>query len=394
MNWVESTQLQNWRFSADQLRRLREANRERCLDAIQQALARSSSAASLETVDSQASGASPTTAPEPLSLEEELALLKYYGSKLQHVSRELRLPRRVLGTALAYLQRSYLSFSCMEQDPQQLLLTCLYLACKIEEHYISAAELGRLTGVPADLILRTELVALQGLKFDLIVYSPYKSIEGFFEDIKEAAAEAGSSEAAAAAAGLDPGMASLSEQQLGKARGVAYSAADALLLSDAPLLHAPGQLALAAVRSGFNKLGIKLQRYLERVSRRGSGSDDWQAGLARLQAVLSELDRLGAEGARSVEQEQMAAIDRKLKACRAVLAGGSREGSAAKAKAKAKAEKAARKAAKAAEQRSAAEASVGVTTVPPAAAAGTAAADAIAAGAEQPPTKRQRQGNS
>ncbi len=95
---------------------------------------------------------------------------------------------------------------------------------------------------------------MQGLKFDLIVYSPYKSIEGFFEDIKEAAAEAGSSEAAAAAAGLDPGMASLSEQQLGKARGVAYSAADALLLSDAPLLHAPGQLALAAVRSGFNKV--------------------------------------------------------------------------------------------------------------------------------------------
>lgn len=96
--------------------------------------------------------------------------------------------------------------------------------------------------------------SVQGLKFDLIVYSPYKCIDGFFEDIKEAAAEAGSSDEAAAAAGLDPGMAALSEQQLGKARGVAYSAADALLLSDAPLLHAPGRLALAAVRSGFNKV--------------------------------------------------------------------------------------------------------------------------------------------
>lgn len=76
-------------------------------------------------------GASAAPAPEPLSLGEELALLKYYGSKLQHVSRELRLPRRVLGTALAYLQRAYLSFSCMEQDPQLLILTCLYLACKV-----------------------------------------------------------------------------------------------------------------------------------------------------------------------------------------------------------------------------------------------------------------------
>ncbi|KAL4428152.1 hypothetical protein ABPG75_002241 [Micractinium tetrahymenae] len=393
MNWLESTQLRNWQFTADQLRRMRENNHQRSLDALQQARARSSSAASLETMDSQASGASAAPAPEPLALEEELALLKYYGSRLQHVSRELRLPRRVLGTALAYLQRAYLAFSCMEQDPQQLLLTCLYLACKIEEHYISAAELGRLTGVPADLILRTELVALQGLKFDLIVHSPYKALEGFFEDIKEAAAEAGSSEAAAAAAGLDPGMAALDELQLGKARAVAYSATDALLLSDAPLLHAPGRLALAALRSGFNKLGIKLQKYLERVARRSSGSADWQAGLAQLQAALSELDRLGAEGARSVEQEEMAAIDRKLKACRAALGGVGKE--AAAAKAKAKAEKAARKAAKAAEQRSAAEASLGILPAAPAAGAAeaaAAAADGAAPGAQQPPTKRQRQG--
>ena len=35
------------------------------------------------------------------------------------------------------------------------------LALQIEEHYISAAELGRLTGAPAELILRTELTALQ-----------------------------------------------------------------------------------------------------------------------------------------------------------------------------------------------------------------------------------------
>lgn len=134
------------------------------------------------------------------------------------------------------------------------------------------------------------------------------------------------------------------------------------------------------------QLGIKLSRYLERAARRGTTGEDWQAGLARLKEALSELDRLGAEGARSVEQEQMAAIDRKLKACRAVLAGGSRDGSAAKAKAKA--EKAARKAAKAAEQRSTAEASVGILPAAPAAAApaGTAAAPA-----EQPPAKRQRQ---
>ena len=70
---------------------------------------------------------------EALSLDEELLLLKYYASKLQHACRELRLPRRVLGTALTYLKRIYLVHACLEQDPQQLLLTCLYLACKVRE---------------------------------------------------------------------------------------------------------------------------------------------------------------------------------------------------------------------------------------------------------------------
>ena len=108
----------------------------------------------------------------------------------------------------------------------------------------------------------------QGLKFDLIVYSPYKAIEGFLQDIQEAAAAAeaaagggtsddmaGAAEAEAAA-GLDPGLAAAarSEEQLGRARAAANSAADALMLGDAPLLHSPGRLALAAMRSGFSKV--------------------------------------------------------------------------------------------------------------------------------------------
>ena len=76
-------------------------------------------------------GASAPPPPEPPSLSDELSLLRFYGTRVQHVCRELRLPRRVLGAALTYLKRMYLSLSCLEQDPQQLLLTCLYLACKV-----------------------------------------------------------------------------------------------------------------------------------------------------------------------------------------------------------------------------------------------------------------------
>ena len=46
----------------------------------------------------------------------------------------------------------------------------------------------------------------------------------------------------------------VAEQQLSDARRAARAAADALLLTDAPLLFPPGQLGLAAMRSGFNKV--------------------------------------------------------------------------------------------------------------------------------------------
>ncbi len=46
----------------------------------------------------------------------------------------------------------------------------------------------------------------------------------------------------------------ITEQQMANAKKAARAAADALMLTDAPLLFPPGQLALAAMRSGFNKV--------------------------------------------------------------------------------------------------------------------------------------------
>ncbi|GKV02633.1 hypothetical protein SLEP1_g15041 [Rubroshorea leprosula] len=64
-------------------------------------------------------------------------------------------------------------------------LTCVYAACKIEENHVSAEELGK--GIPQDhqIILNYEMTVYQSLEFDLIVYAPYHSIEGFVNDIEE-----------------------------------------------------------------------------------------------------------------------------------------------------------------------------------------------------------------
>ena len=62
----------------------------------------------------------------------------------------------------------------------------------------------------------------------------------------------------AAGAGLDEHLRQASGEALGRARSSAMTAAEALMLSDAPLLFPPGQLALAAVRSGLRKVQFLL----------------------------------------------------------------------------------------------------------------------------------------
>lgn len=262
---------------------------------------------------------------ELLTLEEELLLTKFYSTRLQHACLELRVPRKVQGTAIAFLRRLYVHHSMIEHDPQHIMLACLYLACKAEESYISAAELERLSATPAAFILRHELTLLTALQYDLVVYHPYRALEAFWEGLCTWLASLAAQGRAEASA--QP----LSEEARKRARDAAVAAADALQLTDAPLLYSPGQLALAALRSGFLKQGVKLRGYLDRLCMNVGNEACDSAGavstpalpppdaLAKLTAVLSEIDRLGADGAKAVDQEAASAADKKLKACRAAL---------------------------------------------------------------------------
>ena len=113
------------------------------------------------------------------------------------------------------------------------------------------------------------------------------------------------------------------------------------------------------------QLGVKLHAYLTRVVQQAQAQGCAPSGAdqrRRLQEALQELDRLGAEGAQLVDQQQLADIDRRLKACRnPLLDTASQQGrAAAAAKAKRQADKAARKAGKLVQDRAAREADVGI----------------------------------
>ena len=74
----------------------------------------------------------------------------------------------------------------------------------------------------------------------------------------------------AAGPGLDDHLQQASSEALAKARASAMTAAEALMLSDAPLLFPPGQLALAAVRSGLRKVQFWLVLVLLSASQQSS----------------------------------------------------------------------------------------------------------------------------
>jgi len=147
---------------------------------------------------------------------DEQKLLAHYGLKLIQLSRTLKLPDKVTSTACAYLRRFYVKKSCLEVDPQGIVLTCLYLAGKVEDCYLSAERLHSVGGIPEEIILKSELVLLHGLCFDLACHCVYKALVG---------------------GRIERGKGSDAEER------VARRKMDRLLITDAVLLYTPGELA-------------------------------------------------------------------------------------------------------------------------------------------------------
>ncbi|GLU09643.1 hypothetical protein SLE2022_264920 [Rubroshorea leprosula] len=123
--------------------------------------------------------------PKPLNVEEEQFMRVFNEDKLREVCSAFYFPNKIQVTTLVYFKRFYLQWSVMEHHPKNIMLTCVYAACKIEENHVSAEELGKGISQDHQIILNYEMTVYQSLEFDLIVSAPYHSIEGFVNDIEE-----------------------------------------------------------------------------------------------------------------------------------------------------------------------------------------------------------------
>ncbi|KAM8961891.1 cyclin-H [Pelodytes ibericus] len=274
-----STQRKHWTFSSeDEPQRLRGQANARCR-------ARTRGKAQLSDIFSM----------EP---HEELILCKYYEKRLLDFCNAFKptMPKSVLGTACMYFKRFYLNNSVMEHHPRIIMLTCAFLACKVDEFNVSSTQfVGNLGENPIgqekilEQILEYELLLIQQLNFHLIVHNPYRPFEGYLIDIKTRYPVLDNPE-------------------------VLRKSADDFLhrvaLTDACLLFTPSLIALTAILSSASRAGLNVESYLtECLSLKDSQEAKSQLldGMRRLKMLVSKYEY--------ARPEDVTALKKKLERC-------------------------------------------------------------------------------
>ena len=171
------------------------------------------------------------------SFEDEQTLLFFYTKNIVNVVNFFRMPTKVKATAVCFFKRFYLFNSLMVYHPRNIHYTCVFLAAKSENYFMSVESFCKcLPSVEPQHILDLEFTVLQALKFNLLVHHPFTSLYGLFLDIQEVLLS------------TNPQLSKADISSL----GVLYDKAkqwlnDWALLSDAIFLYAPPQIALAAL---------------------------------------------------------------------------------------------------------------------------------------------------
>ncbi|KAK7871935.1 hypothetical protein R5R35_009738 [Gryllus longicercus] len=230
-----------------------------------------------------------------LTPAEERLLLRQYELHLRDFCRRFHpaQPRTVYATACHYFKRFYLKCSLMDFHPKEILATCAYLACKVEEFNISISQfVANIRGdrdKASGIILANELLLMQKLNYHLTIHNPHRAVEGLLIDIKT--------------------RSQLKDPE--RLRPHIDEFIDRLFLTDACLLYAPSQLALAAVLHAVSKLQENLDTYVTDVLIGQSGAD-------KLSNIIEAVRKIRTMG-KSLEplpRDTLRLLEKKLEKCR------------------------------------------------------------------------------
>lgn len=183
MAYTTSTQLYNWYFDPTDLT----SHRQNCNNAARRQLVERLARIDMGTerpiddTDDLAVGLDP---------DEELSIVKRYIFLMRALFEKFvnpHLPEEVFGFAVTYLKRFYLNHSVMDFYPREMMLTCLYVACKAADFPVGLqafiAHIPRNQERYSHFIINSELFLLESLNYDLWVFTPYRPLIGFIIDL-------------------------------------------------------------------------------------------------------------------------------------------------------------------------------------------------------------------
>jgi hypothetical protein len=140
------------------------------------------------------------TAPEFTYDQVYTPLLHYHLHKIQQFSLNkyknfrFELPSAVCNTACCLFARFYCQYSFLQYRPSVMISVCLYMACKLEEHYIkvddfvSCKEMRTNSQQTAAEKIREihalEPVLLQGVNYSMRIWQPLRALKGFMQQFK------------------------------------------------------------------------------------------------------------------------------------------------------------------------------------------------------------------
>lgn len=249
-----STQYQLWSYTSESLReakqKVNEKGREHAIEEFEKALLKLKSE-SKGDIDKYQDEFTSQKLLDLLTLDEELKYLNFYCENIIKVVSSFRMPTQVKATAVSFFKKFYLVNSVMEYHPKNILYTCVFLAAKSENYFMSIESFCKaLPKTQPNDVLDLEFIVLQSLKFTLLVHHPFRPLYGFFLDFQ------------AVLLHPTPLMYDVNVDTIGGMYDKAKKwLTDYALLSDVAFLFSPPQIALAAMYDIDKRI---TDRYLKR----------------------------------------------------------------------------------------------------------------------------------
>ncbi|CUM49202.1 uncharacterized protein AC631_01169 [Debaryomyces fabryi] len=249
-----STQYQLWSYTSESLReakqKVNEKGRQHAIEEFERALVKLKSD-SKGDFDKYQDELTSQKLLDLLTPEEELKYLNFYCENIIKVVSSFRMPTQVKATAVSFFKKFYLVNSVMEYHPKNILYTCVFLAAKSENYFMSIESFCKaLPKTEPKDVLDLEFIVLQSLKFTLLVHHPFRPLYGFFLDFQ------------AVLLHPTPLMYDVNVDTIGGMYDKAKKwLSDYALLSDVSFLFSPPQIALAAMYDIDKRI---TDRYLKR----------------------------------------------------------------------------------------------------------------------------------